>query len=286
MKQEQDWEQYHIEQDQKTIKRIKRCNRKSTIYMICGLCSFGLSGTVLANVGDYLAKIFKNKPEEITIEQIFPNQIIFMLVLIGLFLFLCVFFFFKAMFRWDEAERLSASRSFWIPNEEEIEFINERFDIPFTRYMLKAIYPTETRTLEVGLREITVTSSYGEATCNYIKNGYKQLTNYGTKQLAYYLASKSFPEGFIIYQTKIVPAGSERYTGGVTDIGGTPPPKKSQIKRFARMLSWLAVWLQDVLRLRTSFTMIEDEVVMSPVDNGQLVINKGYSSEKKGLKPL
>lgn len=204
----------------------------------------------------------------------------------GAILILCVIFFFKAMFAWEEAENLSKSRFIWNPNEEEIEFINQRFDNEFVRYMLRAISPTRTRFIQVGFRSIKVSTSIGTASCYYNKHGYEQLTNYGTKQLAYYLASKSFPDGFLIYQAKVVPAGSERYLCGVTDIGGPAPPKKSQFKRFRKMFLWLAFWLQEFLRLKTNFQLPEEESELSPIDNGQIVINKGYTAASEGLKQL
>ena len=171
-------------------------------------------------------------------------------------------------------------------DEGEIEFINKRFDNPFAAYMLSALSPTDTRTLEVGFRAITVHSNRGTASCYYSKHGYEQLTNYGTKQLAYYLASKAFTGGFVIYQTKVVPAGSDRYINGVTDIGGIRPPKQTKSKRFKRMLIWLAIWLQDFLRVKTDLKIPREKTGLSPVVNGQIVVNKGYAPKSEGLKPL
>ena len=61
---------------------------------------------------------------------------------------------------------------------------------------------------------------------------------------------------------------------------------KKRFKRFKRMLIWLAVWLQDFLRLKTSFKMPKEDSRMKPVNDGQIVINKGYTPRPEGLKPL
>ena len=285
MKTEQDWENYHEREDQKIIKKIKRCNIRSTIYMLLGIGSVTGAGNLLGSILKTIAKMSKVKGH-LASDDILTHEIIIYSVAFIALLILCVFFFFKAMFRWDEAEKLSEERLHWTPNEEEIEFINNRFDNPFVEYMLSALSPTQTRCVEVGFRSITVHSSRGKASCYYNKHGYEQLTNYGTKQLAYYLAAKAFPEGFTIYQTKMVQAGADRYVNGVTDVGGEPPQKKKRFKRFKRMLIWLAVWLQDFLRLKTNFKMPKEDSMMKPVNNGQIVINKGYTPRPEGLKQL
>lgn len=285
MKTEQDWENYHKEADQKLVKRIKKCNLGSTIYMILGILSFTWGGSMIPRIMVNIAEMGKVKGH-LTFDEIMTFQNRMYLILFVVLLLLCVFFFFKAMFRWDEGERLSASRFHWTPDEEEIEFINKRFDNPFAAYMLSALSPTDTRILEVGFRAITVHSNRGTASCYYSKHGYEQLTNYGTKQLAYYLASKAFTGGFVIYQTKVVPAGSDRYINGVTDIGGIRPPKQTKSKRFKRMLIWLAIWLQDFLRVKTDLKIPREKTGLSPVVNGQIVVNKGYAPKSEGLKPL
>ncbi len=69
-------------------------------------------------------------------------------------------------------------------------------------------------------------------------------------------------------------------------VGGVRPPKPKRRRRFKRMLLWLAVWLQDFMRLKTNFKVPEAEAKTAPVNDGQIVINKGYVSKPEGLKPL
>ena len=285
MKTEQDWENYHKAIDMKKVKKIKRCNILSTVYMLCGIGCITLGTGMIRATAAFFGQL-ADAAGNLSSDDIFADQNILLLAVFGGLLLLCLFFFFRAMFRWDEAERISKSRYQWMPTEEEIDFINKRFDNSFVEYMLSAISPTKTRSVEVGFRSITVHSSRGKAACYYNKHGYEQLTNYGTKQLAYYLASKAFPEGFFIYQTKMVPAGSDLYVSGVTDVGGARPPKPKKLKRLKRMLLWLAVWLQDFLRLKTHFKIAEAEDRMAPVNDGQIVINKGYTPKAEGLKSL
>lgn len=282
---EQYWEDIHHERDLATVARINKCNRKKTVCLLLGIGFIFWSYSAFYNVCQIFVRAIESDPS-MTIGKFVTETASARFIAVGILLLIGLFFLFRAMFKWEESEILIASRFKWIPDEEEIEYIEQRFDNDLIHYVLSAISPVDTKAIEVGINEITIKSNEGDYICNYNKCGYSHLSNYGTKQLAYYLASHSFPEGFTIYQTKIVPAGSEHYIGGYTDIGGQQPPPTKTIKRFAAMLNWLAVQIQVMLRLKTSFKMPDPETGPSPSDNGQIVINKGYRLEKEGMQPL
>ncbi len=189
------------------------------------------------------------------------------------------------MLNWEKAENLAASRFFWIPGEEKIEYINQRFDNEMIYSLVDAISSENTKQMEVGFEEVTIKTNEGTFASYFNQHGYSHIDNYGTKQLAYYLASRCFPKGFIIYQKKIAPVGANRYLGGVTEVGGEKK-KKIIIKRYATMINWLAVQIQDKLRLGTGFKMPAAESGPSMTNDGQIVINKGYNRNRDGMMPL
>jgi hypothetical protein len=107
-----------------------------------------------------------------------------------------------------------------------------------------------------------------------------------TKQLAYYLASHSFPDGFVIYQTKITPLGSAKFIGGTTDVGGVPKPAEDEDTHNKKTLARLYEQLREFVRIRNPFKMYLKEPGPSAADNGQIVLNKGFKSKKEGYADL
>ena len=57
MKTEQDWENYHESEDQKIIKKIKKCNIRSTNYMLLGIGSITGAGNLLGSILKTIAKM-------------------------------------------------------------------------------------------------------------------------------------------------------------------------------------------------------------------------------------
>jgi len=282
---EQNWEDIQHQRDLATVERINKCNRKKSRCLLLGAVFIILAYSVFYTACDNLGKALNADPS-MTVRKFVTETASGQYTAVVILFLIGLFFLLRSMFRWEESEKLAASRFMWIPDEEEIAYIEQRFDNDLISFVLKAISPVDTKAIEVGFSEITIRSNDGDYVCNYNKCGYSHLSNYGTKQLAYYLASHSFPEGFTIYQTKIVPPGAEQYIGGYTDIGGQQQPQARRIRRYVSMLNWLAVQLQEMLRLKTPFKMPDPKPGPSPTDNGQLVINKGYRLEKKGMKEL
>ena len=285
----QNWEEIHKKRDQEVVEKIERCNTRSNIFLFIGIGSFVLG---LSAADDILKNFFQGIIDQyqatgtVVAEEMFSTIKISSIILLILFILLGMFFLFQAMLNWEKSEKLSASRFLWIPDEEEIRDINERFDNEMIRSLIASIPPVDTKSMEVGFDAVTIRTNEGVFACYFNQQGYEQLDNYGTKRLAYYLASNCFLAGFVIYQKKIAPIGSDRYLGGVTDIGGELPPREKMIKRYFNMYSWLAVRIQDTLKLGTGLKMPEQEDTKSPTNDGQIVLNKGYSSIREGLKPL
>ena len=289
---EKDWEKEHYQQDVNKVKKINKLNSKSNAFLIFGLGSFILA---LSALGDMFKVIYEAAKEmmeashKINFAQLFSGisttafVAIIILALVGLF---CIF---KAMFIWEEADNLSASRFFWIPDEDEVKYIEKRFENELTQRILSAVSPTDTESIEVAYKGVKIKSYGGSEVFNFIQYGYSRLTNYGSKQMAYYLASHSFPEGFVIYQTKIAPVGANRYIGGVTDIGGEVPPEPEPEKRLNAMFTWLATQIQKIMKsmkLKVSFKIPKPKDGPSPTDSGQIVINKGYNPSGEDKLPL
>ena len=282
------WEEIHRTEDADIVKKIEKCNKKSSMCLIIGLGSFflmiGMLKDVLKGVVEHLSGIAETYGK-ITFSDVSASIRIGNVILIVLVVIFGIFMLVRSMLNWEKAELLAASRYFWIPGEEEIEDINQRFDNDMIDSVIDAISSHDTKSIEVGFDDVRINTSEGVFACYYNQQGYSSLNNYGTKQLAYYLASNCFPEGFVIYQKKIAPVGTNRYLGGVTDVGGEKE-KQKMLARYSTMLNWLAVQIQDRLRLGTGFKLQEKEAKKSPTNDGQIVINKGYTPKKDGMIPL
>ena len=83
-----------------------------------------------------------------------------------------------------------------MPDEAEIADIRKRFDNDFVRGVLSKISAIETESVTVALDGIYIDNNDGEVSYNFNKEGYRKLTNYESKQLAFFIGSEAFPEGF------------------------------------------------------------------------------------------
>ena len=89
---EQEWENYHEREDQKTIKKIKRCNIRSTIYMLLGIGCVTGAGNLLGSILKTIAKMSKVKGN-LASDDILTHEIIIYSGAFIALLILCVFFF-------------------------------------------------------------------------------------------------------------------------------------------------------------------------------------------------
>jgi hypothetical protein len=279
------WEQVHRERDRLKTDRIKNLGMRSKLdVLIGGLIFFAsyygfidLAKIMSANVKEPGAFSFHKM-----IKGIAPNEFAWVAVLAALGLL----FFFFAMSKNETIDKLTAARYVWMPDSSEAEFIEKRFDNDFVRSILSVLSSDDTHSIETGLEAVTVNNNTGSEEFNYNKCGFSRLTNYDTKQLSYYLASHSFPEGFAIYQTKITAAGSEKYLGGITDIGGDQPPAEDEEKHNMKMLARVYEQLREFVEIKNPFKMYLKELAPSPSDNGQIVLNKGFKADKEGYAEL
>ncbi len=275
------WEQVHRERDRLKVDRLKNLGVRSKLdVLIGGLLFFAsyngfidLAKIMGANVKEPGAFSFHKM-----IKGIAPNEFAWVAVLAALGLL----FLFFAMSKNETIDKLTAARYVWMPDSSEVEFIEKRFDNDFARSILSVLSSDDTHSIETGLEAVTVNNNTGSEVFNYNRCGFGRLTNYDTKQLSYYLASRSFPEGFAIYQSKITPVGSEKFIGGTTDVGGEKPPAEDEETHNKKMLARLYEQLREFVRIKNPFKMYLKESGPSAADNGQIIINKGFKADKEG----
>lgn len=286
---DQNWEKKHLEHDKEIVKRVKKRNTRSMIYLFLGLGTGTLALIILEDMLKEIVEAAKGMTAQgqgIDVHKLVSMISMGSVIAAAVFVLLTILFMFRAMLIWEKGGKHEASRYRWKPDEEEIAYIESRFDNKMVHHILDNISPTGTESIEVRSQEVRINSIDGTAVCNFKKCGYSHLDNYGTKQMAYYLASHAFPEGFVIYQTKIAPVGTYRYIGGVTDVGGEKPPAPDQEKRLKKMFTWLAGQLQKILKLKKPLITPEPEPDPPQSDSGQIVVNKGFNPDMENLMPL
>ena len=268
------WDQVYRERDRIKADRIKSLDNRSKVYIVLG-------ALLLFGAYDYLLDLVKNMKENT--KGIEPNTFVWILVaaIAGLI------FFYLAAKKNADIEKLNAERCQWMPDDDEISYIGTRFDKDFVRSVLSDISSEGTYSIEVGLDALTINNNTGPIVRNYNKCGFRSLTNYDTKQLAYYLASHSFPEGFTIYQTRTALAQADKIIGGTTDIGGDKPPQEDETRHTMRILSRLVDQMKEVFRIRkmmNPFTVASEGPAVA--DKGQIIINKGFKVQEEGYAEL
>ena len=283
------WDQVQRERDSLKVERIKKLEGHSNVFVVLGaLLLFGAydflldaGKTISANMEETGAD--KAADLHTLLNGIEPKGFVLILVaaLAGLI------FFFLAAKKNESIEKLNAARYIWMPDKDENAYIEARFDNDFVRSVLSDISSEGTYSIEVGLDAVTVNNNTGPLVRNYNKCGFRSLTNHDTKQLAYYLASHSFPEGFTIYQTRNALAGAERFIGGVTDVGGDRPPEEDETRHSMRILSRLFEQVKEIFRInkmKNPFEVAPEGPAAAY--NGQIVVNKGFKDGKEGLADL
>lgn len=282
------WEQVQRERDRLKVDKIKNLGWRSKLdVLIGGLLLFAVYNSLL-DYGKTMSKGIKasgagkgfNFLE--LIKGIDPSD----LGRIVLILVLGLVFFFLAMSKNETIDRLTAARYRWIPDKIETAFIEERFDNDFVRSILSNISSEDTHSIEAGLDAVTINNNTGPTVFNFNKHGFNRMTNYDTKQLSYYLASHSFPEGFVICQTKITPVGAEKFIGGTTDIGSDQPPAEDETKHTMKLLARVFEQLREFVRIKNPFKTYLREAGPSAADNGHIIINKGFKTNKEGYMDI
>lgn len=285
----QNWEEIHLEKDEKVQKKIRNHSLRASLAVLLGIWCFYMLLTVL---GSGLKKTYEGVQESVKAGGVLSSEKVlsfistYEYIQMAALLILGGFFLIRAVHNREQALKLSEQRYYWCPEEKEIAFINQRFDNDLIRSIVKEVSPTGTKSIEVGLEGIVIRSDHGKSSFYLNDYGYRFFDNYTTRQLAYYLGSKCFPEGFYVFQRRISPSGSDRYIGGMVDYGGEKKPQEDRRRKIVSMLLWLYVQIQDMLELDTGVELDDPEPPGSPIDDGHIVINKGFSQEGDGLKEM
>ena len=263
------WENWHRQEDEKRIKKANKCNTLSTIYIVIGALCIYLSWGIIWQMIESSA---------------YSNT--------GLATSLCVFavgfvFLLRAMHRWEIEQKLIARHYEWIPTEDEIGEINERFDNnELVQALMKFISCSYTRSVTVNLDSITISNRKETATVMLGRYGYNPLSNYSTKQLAYYIGSHVFTEGFVIYQLRVTTETASGIAGGTTDVGGEEPVPEKKIRHIEKLLSWLISRIVEIFRIKVTATPPKEKQGNISADNGQILLNKAFTTSKNNYKQM
>ena len=187
----------------------------------------------------------------------------------------------------NKADKLDIAMQKWMPSEDEIADIKKRFDNDFIKGVMSNILAEETESVTVALEGIVISSNDGETTYNFNKEGYKRLSNYKSKQLAYYIGSEAFPKGFIIHQLKKNATVYDNYARGYTEVGDVKekPQDEVEAEMVKKNLRWLMKEIATLTRNKKLMPK-EEHVKVAVVVGGHIVINKGYTENSEKYKAL
>ena len=187
----------------------------------------------------------------------------------------------------NKADKLDIAMQKWMPSEDEIADIKKRFDNDFIKGVMSNILAEETESVTVALEGIVISSNDGETTYNFNKEGYKRLSNYESKQLAYYIGSEAFPKGFIIHQLKKNATVYDNYARGYTEVGVVKekPQDEVEAEMVKKNLHWLMKEIATLTRNKKLMPK-EEHVKVAVVVGGHIVINKGYTENSEKYKAL
>ena len=292
-----EWEKRTLEEDRKIKKRIKKYSDRGSGRVILGLviALLGLDTLndvikkVSAAVGEYTKM---GGIKQLSLEVVAgackaaAKGVDGKLVLTSLVLLLLAL----AVFIWavrarNKAEALKAEMLIWMPDGAEIADIQSRFDNDFVRNVLSNISASETESVKVALEGILIKSNDGEVSFNFNKEGFSRLSNYESKQLAFYIGSQAFPEGFIIHQLKKHATVYDSYARGYTEIGDSEKKEPEEEEVIKNNVNWL---LKEIATLTDNKKLLpkEEPVKLVEVEGGHIVINKGYSENSDKYKSL
>ena len=292
-----EWEKHTLEEDKKIQKKIKRYKNSSTGQVILGLYIAVFGCDKFNDVVNKVSPLVGEYKESVSGEPLSMSVIAggFNVVAKGMdgnlltialaLLLLALVSFLWAMSTRNKAEILNTKMFRWMPDEAEIADIRSRFDNDFVRGVLSKISATETESVTVALEGIVIESNDGETVYNFNKEGFRRLTNYESKQLAFFIGSEAFPDGFIIHQLKKHATVYDNYARGYTEVGNVREKKPNEEEVIKKNLRWL---LKEISTLTGNKKLKpEDEPVKSvEIEGGHIVINKGYSENSEKYKSL
>ena len=292
-----EWEKRTLEEDSKIKKRIRKYKNRSSRRVILGLIiaffCFDTFNDVIKKIsaaaGEYTKTAGKSQLSLDVIAGVFKAAAkgidgkLTVAFLILLVLMLAVFFW--AISTKNKADALDAEMQIWMPDEAEIADIKGRFDNDFVRNVLSNVSATETESVTVALEGILIESNECEMSFNFNKEGYKRLTNYESKQLAFYIGSQAFPDGFIIHQLKKHATVYDSYARGFTETGEIRKTAPDEAEIAKKNLRWL---LKEIATLTGNKKLRpkDEPVKVVAIEGGHIVINKGYSENSEKYKAL
>lgn len=292
-----EWETKTLEGDQKIKKRIKKYRERSSRGVILGLLvaffAFETLNDVIkktnAVVKEYSKTVGKKNMSWDVISGGFSavgDGVDGKLAMTALVLILLMFaVFFWAIMARNKADTLDIEMSKWMPSEDEINDIRKRFDNEFVRGVMSNISASETESVIVSLDGIQIENNDGLISWNFNREGFRKLTNYESKQLAFFIGCEAFPNGFIIHQLKKNAAVYDRYASGYTEVGEIweKAPEESEITR--KNVRWLLKEISKVPALKKLKPQEEPDNPVT-VEGGHIVINKGYTENSEKYKEL
>lgn len=290
-----EWEKHTLDGDRKIKKRIEKQRKKGTRRVILGIfiALFGfdylndviktftkVAGQYTKEAGkrslDVVAGAFKAGAEGTDCK----------LVTAALVLILLAF----AVFIWavmakNKADEIEREMFRWEPGEDEIADLRKRFDNEFIRGVLNKISARETESVTVSLDGITIDNNDGEVSFNFNREGFMRLTNYESKQLAFFIGTEAFPDGFILHQIKRHATVYDNYARGYLEVGEVWEKAPGEEEIAKKNVRWL---LKEIVRLTGYKKLkIKDEPVKQvSVEGGHIVLNKGYGENSEKYKAL
>ncbi len=292
-----EWEKHTLKEDQKIKKRVNKYRSRSTRRVIEGLivAVFGFDSlndvikSATKIVGEYSKTVGKKGMSLEAIAGGFSavaKGIDSRMALASLILILIAL----AIFIWaistrNRAEKLDLDMCKWMPDAAEIADIKSRFDNDFVRGVLAKISATETESVTVALDGIEIESNIDDASFNFNQEGFRKLTNYESKQLAYFIGSEAFPDGFIIHQIKNRAMVYENYARGYLETGEIKVKAPDETEEAKKNLRWL---LKEIATLTGNKKLMPkpEPVKTVVVEGGHIVINKGYNENSEKYKAL
>lgn len=292
-----EWEKQILDGDRKIKKKIEKYRNKGTRRVILGLivALFGIN-----SLNDVIQKFTKVATEyaKTTGKNSMSLDVIAGAVRAGAngtdskaamaslaLILLAIAVFVWAVMARNKADAIETKMFKWMPDEAEIADIRKRFDNDFVRGVLSKISGSETESVTVALDGIVIDNNDGEVSYNFNREGYRRLTNYESKQLAFFIGSEAFPDGFIIHQIKKHAMVFDNYARGYVETGEIhekAPNEEEEIRKNVR-------WLQKEIYKLTRYRKIKprkESAKAALVEGGHIVLNKGYTENSDKYKPL
>jgi hypothetical protein len=292
-----EWEKQILDGDRKIKKKIDKYRNKGTRRVILGLivALFGIN-----SLNDVIQKFTKVATEytKTTGKNSMSLDVIAGAVRAGAIgtdskaamaslalILLAIAVFMWAVMARNKADAIETKMFKWMPDEAEIADIRKRFDNDFVRGVLSKISGSETESVTVALDGIVIDNNDGEVSYNFNREGYRRLTNYESKQLAFFIGSEAFPEGFILHQLKKHATVYDSYARGYAETGEIhvkAPDEEEEIKKNVR---WLLKEIYKLTRYKKLKPKEEHEKAVL-VEGGHIVLNKGYRENTEKYKAL